>query len=212
MGVGENAASRITSLAEKMNASLSSNDLHQESVDLSPGLVIGLVLRPESAWPAELYPEDLPVDWQLEYYANEFKSLYLNSECASELLLEGLDELDDNFELLLELAANKQVHELALEKNLLKRCNKVVLAAGAEAAQWQAQLGGLQPVLVEQLEKQLQVQTVDEQPSARELRDSIENLMKVAESQRVYCYFDGKAAYATAQQAITIAGLMGVLA
>jgi hypothetical protein len=69
----------------------------------------------------------------------------------------------------------------------------------------------MRAVPVEKMKKQLQIQTVDERPNARELRDSMENLMKVAESQRVYCYFDGKAAYATAQQAITIAGLMGVL-
>jgi len=57
-------------------------------------------------WIASYYPEDIPSEWRLGFYANEFNALLVPwaqwSE-SIEALEEGLEDTDDDFHLYLEL-------------------------------------------------------------------------------------------------------------
>lgn len=56
-------------------------------------------------WRGRFYPEDMPPEWCIAYYANEIKSvMLLKSDMImhKDLLAECLDELDEDFFLLLE--------------------------------------------------------------------------------------------------------------
>jgi len=62
-------------------------------------------------WMESFYPEDIPDDWRLGFYANEFNSLLVPWSLWSESiedLTEALDDTGDDFHLYLELPAQQQ--------------------------------------------------------------------------------------------------------
>jgi len=88
-----------------------------------------------TAWQGVFYPEDLPADWRLSYYANEFPGLLLPQtewqRHPPETLLAWLEELDEGFQLYLELAVEADWQRLA---PLAGRLAGVVLQAGVAMA------------------------------------------------------------------------------
>jgi hypothetical protein len=61
------------------------------------------------AWVEQgFYPEDLPEDWRLPYYSNEFRAVLVPTEdwrlVTDEMLEEWLDEVPEGFQFFLELA------------------------------------------------------------------------------------------------------------
>jgi hypothetical protein len=50
----------------------------------------------------DFYPEDLPTDWQFDYYCNEFNALFLD-DFSNIDMNELLDEIEDDFCLVLKL-------------------------------------------------------------------------------------------------------------
>ena len=62
-------------------------------------------------WIRSYYPEDIPDEWRLGFYANEFNTLLVPwaqwSE-STEALEEGLEDTDDDFHLYLELPDTQQ--------------------------------------------------------------------------------------------------------
>ena len=69
------------------------------------------------------YPDDLPTDWKLSFYANEFETACINIDetVDMELLNEWVDDLPDDFQLSFNLIKTDLVDQLAesLEQNSL---------------------------------------------------------------------------------------------
>ncbi|MCK4711068.1 MAG: hypothetical protein KAU21_20825 [Gammaproteobacteria bacterium] len=61
------------------------------------------------------YPEDLPIDWKLSFYANEFETACINIDETLDfkLFLEWLDDLPDDFELSFNLIKTDLIDQLA---------------------------------------------------------------------------------------------------
>ncbi|MDQ7014826.1 MAG: hypothetical protein Q9N68_00420 [Gammaproteobacteria bacterium] len=76
------------------------------------------------AWNESFYPEDLPEEWRLSYYSNEFRSLLLLHDDIKSLpddeLIEWLEELDADFALLYGVEFDS-FFELSLLPSLLKQ-------------------------------------------------------------------------------------------
>ncbi len=61
-------------------------------------------------WEKSFYPEDLPVDWQFAYYANEYTVILIPWEMLQnnfELLKQGIEDSDENCQLLFEFPVTK---------------------------------------------------------------------------------------------------------
>lgn len=72
-------------------------------------------------WKGVFYPEDIPEDWYIDYYANEFQTVFLpNKDLQSNVsLLEMcIHELDDDFTLCIPDAQNYRQHAAELIANL----------------------------------------------------------------------------------------------
>ena len=64
----------------------------------------------------DFYPPDLPKDWRLDYYSNEFDSACLAVECfreSADLLMESVEDLRTDFELAFSLRSASDVSLLA---------------------------------------------------------------------------------------------------
>lgn len=68
----------------------------------------------------EFYPEDLPTEWKLSFYANEFETACINIDETLDIQLfeEWIEDLPDNFQLTLNLISTSQ---LGLLTELLKQ-------------------------------------------------------------------------------------------
>ena len=96
-------------------------------------LLIGACGWSHSNWEVDFYPEDLPPDWRLSYYANEFPVVLVTEE---EWRLPGADastwceESEASFRFVLEITANtvedvqSQLHRAAA---LVERCIGILL-------------------------------------------------------------------------------------
>lgn len=101
--------------------------------DISP-LLFGISSLHNASLLADFYPEDLPQDWRLSYYSNEFNLLLLNlsdlHSCVSDLqtnempeadvliasLTQLSDELDEDFSLLFDLSScHRSTHQALLQ-------------------------------------------------------------------------------------------------
>ena len=72
------------------------------------------------AWRGEFYPDDLPVDWCMDYYRNEFDSVFLNAEQLSNLpesLSALFEDLDAKFYLFLESIPAEIQNNAFLDQN-----------------------------------------------------------------------------------------------
>jgi len=75
-------------------------------------IVVGARGWRHPAWQQDYYPEDIPEEWRLGFYGNEFNTLILPwadwCEGIESEWCEQLDDLDDNFHLYLELPSEVQ--------------------------------------------------------------------------------------------------------
>jgi len=78
-----------------------------------------------SAWCEGFYPDDLPLEWRLSYYSNEFSALLLLQDdidsLSSEEVVEWLEDLNDDFSLLYELEFDSFSVLSALPAELVRR-------------------------------------------------------------------------------------------
>ncbi len=102
-------------------------------------LLIGASGWSHTGWRAEFYPEDLPADWQLGYYANEFPVVLVTER---EWALPDADaghwceDTDSSFRFVAEITASP---EAAIPQQLNRlagfgaRCSGVILCAAANS-------------------------------------------------------------------------------
>jgi len=103
-------------------------------------------------WMDGFYPEDIPVDWQFGFYANEFNTLLVPWSLWSEsidVLEEGLDDTDDDFHLYLELPEQQQVLPAHLHQ-IMSSVTGLVNCVG-DASVWQEQVDALGKPLLARL-------------------------------------------------------------
>jgi len=86
-------------------------------------------------WLESFYPEDIPEEWRLGFYANEFNTL-LVPWSEWEELEEGLDDTPDDFHLYLELPSKHQ--KLPEYLNDIKERVTGLLCIEGEPSLWQA--------------------------------------------------------------------------
>jgi hypothetical protein len=111
-------------------------------------LVVGARGWEHAQWLEAYYPDDLPEDWRLDYYANEFGCVVLPPEVwmtSDEKVIEQwLEDVEDDFLFYLELPA--QPGELTASLSVFAgRCAGAILHEG-NSADWQDVLGDI-PVL-----------------------------------------------------------------
>jgi len=90
------------------------------------------------SWLESYYPEDIPDEWRLGYYGNEFNTVLVPWEqwqVSVEALEEGLDDTSDDFHLYLELPEAVQPLPAHLSE-ILDRITGLVCTKG-EATGWQ---------------------------------------------------------------------------
>lgn len=74
-------------------------------------LLIGTCGWQHAAWSGSFYPDDLPEDWQLGYYGNEFRVVLVPRACreaGGELVAQWLEDCGDHLQFICEVAAGTQ--------------------------------------------------------------------------------------------------------
>ena len=80
------------------------------STDTAYELLIGARGWEHAAWQGSFYPDDLPEDWRLSYYANEFQTVlvpesdWINAEV--DVIEQWLDDTNENFVFYFEISLN----------------------------------------------------------------------------------------------------------
>lgn len=78
-------------------------------------VLVGAAQWQVEQWQGSFYPDDLPTDWQLPYYANEFSTVlleYQQAKVSAPQLLEMLDDCQEQFQPVLSLID----HEVTIEQ------------------------------------------------------------------------------------------------
>lgn len=88
------------------------------------------------AWLSSFYPEDMPQEWQLAYYSNEFRSVVLPSEefCSAKPAQVELwvNECGEGFRFIVELDGQQDLATQIVKLNLLRpRLGALILPATA---------------------------------------------------------------------------------
>ena len=76
------------------------HDSDKDNETALQGLRIGAYGWKHEPWCDGFYPDDLPEDWQLTYYANEFSTVLLPADYCSQAELDVeqlLDDVPENF-------------------------------------------------------------------------------------------------------------------
>jgi len=60
-----------------------------------PELIVGAYGWDHVDWQGVFYPDDLPEDWRLTYYANEFKSVYVPQSVWLHASIDDIEEWAD---------------------------------------------------------------------------------------------------------------------
>ncbi len=101
-------------------------------------VLVGANAWRHAEWIGGFYPEDLPEEWALAYYANEFRTVLVPEDqwqaAASEVLIQWYDDTHEHFRFLLELAGTSPpVDRLAgVQRTLRERFGGLVLRARPE--------------------------------------------------------------------------------
>ncbi|WP_172597604.1 hypothetical protein [Sulfuriflexus mobilis] len=178
-------------------------------------------------WLDSYYPDDLPEDWRLGYYANEFGCVLLPPEvwgAANEATVEQwLDDVEEGFLFFLELPARPMATAGGLAA-FAGRCAGAILSEG-EPADWQAVLDDI-PLLQSEdtgglrcYHRAGQTETVlawlnadaGEKIALPVLREQIEaSLQGVAKTSRLaFIIGNGPPAVENLQNAMVVAELLG---
>ena len=118
-------------------------------------LVVGARGWLHEHWQDSYYPEDIPDDWRLGFYANEFNTLLVPWEHwngSVDELEGGLEDTDDDFHLYLELPATQQ----SLPSHLSQVSDRVtgLVCTKGDPESWQAEAAKWQPPILAALAKQ----------------------------------------------------------
>jgi len=130
---------------------VSSSEINQQLADL----VVGARGWIHEHWMDSYYPDDIPDEWRLGFYANEFNTLLVPWEQWSESveeLTEGLEDTADDFHLYLELPDNVQSLPAHFE-TIADEVTALVCVSGA-VEDWQQQAADLNTVLLSALPKE----------------------------------------------------------
>ena len=98
-----------------------------------------------STWSQSYYPDDIPDEWRMGFYGNEFNTLLVKWEEWGKRLdsewLEQLEDLDEDFHLYLELPGEVQALPQGLTEVGAQLVGLVCVDGDADA--WQAKLGDM---------------------------------------------------------------------
>ena len=113
----------------------------KESQAMLADVVVGARGWLHEYWMESFYPEDIPEDWRLGFYANEFNTLLVPWSQWSESvddLEEGLEDTADDFHLYLELPPQQQ----ALPEHLAQIQERVTgfICRESEQQEWLAEI------------------------------------------------------------------------
>ena len=108
-------------------------------------LVVGARGWEHPRWLEAYYPDDLPEDWRLDYYSNEFGCVILPADLwmmtDEDVIEQWLEEAEDDFMFFLELP--EQPTDAAARLAVFAgRCDGAVLLQG-RAEDWQEMLGNI---------------------------------------------------------------------
>ena len=178
-------------------------------------------------WAESFYPEDIPEDWRLGFYANEFNTLLVpwpQWRESVEALEEGLEDTSDEFHLYLELPDEHQ----ALPAHLSDIKDNVtgLICTESAAKDWQAEAASLKiKLLVVQAKKNELFQKVKQYSSEAKvelvlmnsaeiddlamMREQLEMALKETEIRLDFIFTDEKPDMEAMQNTRMIAELMG---
>lgn len=88
-------------------AALVDNNIAETAAQAAGGLVVAARGWRHPAWRTDYYPEDLPQDWQLAFYSNEFRAVVVPAEYWSTVdaveIVRWQEDTDDDFRFFLEV-------------------------------------------------------------------------------------------------------------
>lgn len=115
-----------------------------ESSPVYGDIVVGARGWLHPSWLQTYYPDDIPDEWRMGFYGNEFNTLLLSWEDWSEGFdrdwREQLEDLDEDFHLYLELPVEVQVLPQGIAEIGTQLAGLV--CTGGSADEWQAELAG----------------------------------------------------------------------
>jgi len=123
---------------------VSGSDTEQQLADV----VVGSRGWLHQSWVESYYPDDIPDEWRLGFYGNEFNTVLVPWEqwqTSVEALEEGLDDTSDDFHLYLELPEVVETLPAHLSE-ILDQVTGLVCIKG-EATGWQEQSSALNVAL-----------------------------------------------------------------
>jgi len=113
----------------------------KESQAVLADVVVGARGWLHQQWMEGFYPEDIPEEWRLGYYANEFNTLLVPwtqwSESVEELE-EGLEDTADDFHLYLELPSQRQ--EIPAHLDRVQHRVTGFVCRESDSGKWQAEI------------------------------------------------------------------------
>lgn len=188
-------------------------------------LVVGTCGWEHAPWLESYYPEDLPEDWRLNYYANEFGCMVLPAKIwmlvDKETIEQWLEDVDEDFMFFIELPARKEDVTASLS-TFAGRCAGAILQHG-NPDDWRDVVGDI-PVLYSEDTGNLkcyqhagQAETVlawlaagpGEKIELPALREQIEAGLKVATTRLAFIIGNEAPAIGNLQNAKVIAELLG---
>jgi len=107
-----------------------SQNFSENSIKMNKTIFVGSRGVSHPAWCEGFYPDDLPLEWRLSYYGNEFRALLLLQDDINSLsreeVVEWLEDLNDDFRLLYELEFDSFSVLSSLPVELVRRLQGVV--------------------------------------------------------------------------------------
>jgi len=104
------------------------HDSVEQSEQTTSNLKLGCYGWNHASWAGRYYPDDLPEDWRLSYYANDFSCVLVPAEyCAQDDVSDWLDEVHEAFQFFIEWPQAAE-----LQQQVIAACKKL-----------QPQLGGI---------------------------------------------------------------------
>lgn len=170
------------------------------------GLRIGLKGFRDEPWIEGFFPNDLPEEWRLSYYANEFCALTINARDWMALdaadVEEWLEERGTRFELLLLNADAAGLDRAALLGRLDVSAVRARCVEGSDGGFWMPDTA-CDPAVRDALV------FADEALTTRRLRSRMESFGRHLNGRSGRLFFHGPDAVRAAREAKVLAGLLG---
>ena len=178
-------------------------------------------------WIASYYPEDIPDEWRLGFYANEFNTLlvpWMQWNESIEALEEGLEDTDDDFHLYLELPDTQE----SLPENLHVIADQVkgLVCTQGDASHWLEIAGSVGVPLLAEIESEsvfigyapygeasdsIELVMIDSTKidDLTLMREQIEQALQLADSRLDFIFTDTAPALDAMRNTVMIAELLG---